>query len=133
MKAARYDMRAQRWAPFFDTLTFIGLDLTGQPMAMQVRGYRDQEGTPLIDLAVAAPGAEGLSVIVTTDDADVPTSVVTIQVDQDTIDATLPYPESGVRAGSDVSVFYDFKSPAVGLPLRRWVEGAFVIAAGVTQ
>lgn len=120
-----------RNTPFADSVRFVGLDFTGATFAMQVRLQKAAEGDPLIDLAGATAGSEGLSVIVAEEDG-VDVSTVTIQIDEATIDACLPWPANGQKAGTDVELFYDLVITGGGLPKTRWIEGAFIIREGVT-
>ena len=132
MTPGTLDLRVQRWAPFIDTIAFEGFDFTGATFALQVRQYRDAAGSALISLTGATAGSQGISCVVTTD-AGIPTSTLTIQIEEATIEGTLAYPGSGVKAGSDVTVYYDLVITGGGWPKTRWLQGTFTIEAGVTQ
>jgi len=127
------DLVAQRFTPFIHAIDFIGYDFTGATFKMEVRQYRDQAGAALISLIGASAGSEGISVSVATDDDGIPTSTVTIQIDEATLEAVLPYPDSGVKAGSDVALVWDIHITPSGGTKTRWLQGAFILAAGATQ
>lgn len=138
MTPATLDLRAQRWAPYVETpFAFEGLDFSAATFALQVRRYRDAPGDPLISIAGAAVGSEGISCVVTTDEDDVPTSWLTVQIDEATLEAVDPFTVTdGVpnrKAGTDASLFYDLQITGGGYAKRRWVQGAFTIEAGVVQ
>lgn len=131
MTPATLNFDIQRNAPFKDTIRFRGLDFTGATMAMQFRQYRAAEGDPLIDLANATAGLEGLSVAVADEDG-ITVSTVTIQIDKATVNATLPWPANGQKAGTDPITYHDLKITGGGLPETRWVQGIAPIREGVT-
>lgn len=117
--------------PFLDTIRFRGYDFTGATMAMQFRQYRAAEGSPLISLVNATAGSQGLSVVVTTEDG-VTISTVTIQIDEATVDAVLPWPANGQKFNTDVTTYHDLKITGGGLTKQRWVQGIAMIREGVT-
>lgn len=57
------DIIADRRAAVFDTFAFLGRDLTGATLKLQVRPVRDTTGTPLIALLPAADGDEGVTLL----------------------------------------------------------------------
>lgn len=126
------NLRVNRWTPNIITIDLVGYDLTGGTFAAHVRQYRDATGSPIVALANASAGSQGISVSVVTT-GGIPTSTLTLQYDEATIEGVLAYPGSGVKAGSDVTVYYDLHVTGGGLPKTRLVEGTFTIAAGVTQ
>lgn len=129
MTPVTLDLVAYRWAPFIETpFGFEGFDFSAATIEMQVRLYKDADGAPLIDLAEAAPGTEGVSCALVTVD-DVTTSLLTVQIDEATVNA-MPF---GGEPGSDAPLRYDLKITGGGLPKTRWFQGKFTIAAGVTQ
>lgn len=136
MTAANLPLVAERWTPFLDTLECVGLDLTDGTFAMQVRLYRDAPGDPLLSLTNQTTGTQGLSVAVETVDGE-PVSVITIQIDEATLEALLPFTvTSGApnrKAGTDLALVYDLHVTATGFPKQRFVEGSFTIKAGATQ
>ena len=134
MTPGTLNLTVQRWAPYVATpFIFEGLDFSAATFAMQVRQYRDAEGDPLISLVGAAAGSEGISCAVTTDGDGVDWSYLTVQIDEATIEAVLPWPANGQKANTDVSLYYDLVITGGGYPKTRWVQGSFIIQAGVTQ
>lgn len=131
MTPATLNFDILRNQPFVDTIRFRGLDFTGATMAMHFRQYRAATGDPLIGLANATAGLEGLSVVVTEEDG-ITISIVTIQIDKTTVNATLPWPANGQKANTDVTTYHDLKITGGGLPEMRWVQGIAPIREGVT-
>ena len=123
------DLTVQRWTPFVYQIDFEGLDFTAATMAMHVRLYRDAPGAPLISLGNAAANAEGLSVSVATVD-DTTVSTVQIRINETTAEPLLL---NAGKPGDDVRLVYDLHITGGGFPKTRWVEGALIIRAGVTQ
>jgi hypothetical protein len=126
------NLRVNRWTPNKITIDLVGYDLTGGTFAQQVRSYRDAPGSAIISLTNATAGTQGISVAVVTT-GGIPTSTLTLQYDEATIEGALAYPASGVKAGSDVVVYHDLHVTGGVLPKTRLIEGTFTIAAGVTQ
>ena len=138
MTPAALPLTVQRWAPFVEAaFAFEGFDFSAATFEMQVRSYRDAEGDPLIDLIGATAGTEGISCVVTVDADDVSTSWLTVQIDEVTINAVLPFVVTGGvpnrKANTDVSLYYDLKITGGGYPKTRWAQGSFTIEAGVSQ
>lgn len=136
IQPATHNIAAQRWSPFKYTVDLVGYDFTGGTFAMDVRSYRDAPGSALISLANATAGLQGISVAVVTTEG-VPTSTLTIQIDESTLEALQPFTvTSGVpnrKAGSDLILTYDIHLTGAGFIKSRWFQGSFTIAAGVTQ
>jgi hypothetical protein len=126
------DVRAYRWTPFKELFPIEGINLTGATLAMQVRLYRDAPGDPLISLTASASPAQGLSLSVVTVDG-VPTTTIEARIDEATIEALLPFPDSGVEQGANVELVYDIHITTAALGKRRWIEGAFIIVPGATH
>ena len=123
----------QRWAPYlYAPFAIRGLDMAAATFAMHVRQYRDAAGSPLISLTGQAAGTEGVSCVYATENA-YSTSLITIQINEATIEAVLPFPGSGVKAGASVELVYDLQITGGGLPKTRWFQGAFTIEPGATQ
>jgi hypothetical protein len=123
---------AYRNVPFIKTIRFVGYDFTGDTSAkMQVRLYRGATGDPLISLEVETAGTEGLSWVVTDEDG-VDVSTLTIQIDEATVDACLPWPGNGQASGTDVAVVHDIIIDGGGVPKNRWYQGSFTIREGAT-
>lgn len=128
----RKDWRAYRWAVFDETIVVEGADLAGAALLMQVRGYRDAPGAPLIDLVLAALPAQGLSVTVATV-AGLPTSTIRIRINETTIEQLLPFSASGLEPGAEVELVWDMLITPAGQVKSRWFEGLFIIVPGATQ
>ena len=134
MTPGTFNLTVQRWAPYVATpFAFEGFDFSAATFAMQVRAYRDAEGAALITLAGATAGTEGISCVVTTDADDVDTSWLTVQIDEATIEAVLPWPANGQKSNTDVVLYYDLVITGGGYVKTRWLQGTFTIEAGVTQ
>lgn len=127
---AQLDLTAQRWTPFVYVVDFEGLNLTGATFAADIRLYRDAPGAALIALSNAAANAQGVSVSVTIDGDDVPTSHVQIRINETTLESLLL---GAAGAGRDVDAVWDMHITGGGFIKSRWLEGAFKIRAGVTQ
>ena len=134
MTPGTLNLRAHRWTPFVFVIDFPGFDFTGASFAMQVRGYRDAPGTALISLTTqASPSAEGISVAVATSEG-VPTSSVQIRINETTLEGLLPLSSSGRPAEDpDVPLVWDMHITPAGGSKARWLEGALILVAGVTQ
>lgn len=128
MTPAVAQLDAFRWAYFKEAIPFEGIDFTGATFALQVRSYTDAPDPPLVSLANTASPAEGISVSVATVNG-LPTSTVEIRINETTIE--------GLRftspRGGDLTLAYDLVITLTGLGKRRWLEGPFVVHAGVTQ
>lgn len=131
--AGKNDIRANRWQPFIYTVEFPGFDFTGATMEMQIRAYPDAQGDPLVSLENAISSAQGLSVSVVADADDVPTSTVQIRINETTIEGLIAPPIGFGECNNNVTLAYDLVITGGGYPKTRWMEGAFVIHAGVTQ
>lgn len=131
-----HNITVPRWVPVLLTIDVEAFDYTGGTFAMQVRSYKDAPGAALISLVNATAGLQGISVVVTTT-LGIPTSTFTVQIDEATIEALLPFAvTSGVpnrKPGSDLALVYDLHLTGTDLPKSRWLEGAFTITAGATQ
>lgn len=128
MTPGTLNLRIQRWAPYVETIRFVGFDFSAATLAMQFRLYRDAAGDPLIDLTNAAANAQGLSVTLTTEDG-IPVSTVQIRINETTVEG-LPF---GGKAGADFQTYYDLVVTGGGLPKTRIIQGTATIEAGVTQ
>lgn len=126
------NLRALRWSPFVYQVNWEGEDLAGSTITMEVRLYRDAPGAPLLSLTVQPEGDEGIFVAVV-EEAGVPTSAMVIQIDEATLEALLPFPASGVRAGEDVVLKYAVHITPDGGVKGRWLEGDFIIIPGANH
>lgn len=132
IKPARWDFHAYRGTPFVEIVPFVGFDFTGATFAMDVRIGRDQASgaAALIALTNAASNAQGISVTVTWDDDDVPTSFVQFRINETTLEPLLL---AAAGPGKDIKAAQDFHATGSGLPKTRMFEGDFIIHAGSTQ
>ena len=127
----RLDLTVQRWTQFVYLIDFEGIEFINTSYAMQVRLYRDAPGSPLLSLVTAAAGAEGISTQnVTVNEDGVPVSTIQIRINETTLEGLLL---NAGKPGEDVRLVYDLHITGGGFPKTRWLQGAFVIAAGVTQ
>ncbi|MGV8954235.1 MAG: hypothetical protein ACOH2M_24265 [Cypionkella sp.] len=131
MTPATLNFDIQRNSPFLESIRFRGLDFTAGTFAMQFRAYRGATGAALIDLENATAGTEGLSVVVTTE-GGIPVSEVFFQIDKTTVQATLPWPANGQKAGTDVPIEYDLKVTGGGVDDQPMVAGTATIRERVT-
>lgn len=129
---ARCDLVANRWVPFDYTLVLYGADLTGASFQAQFRLYPDATGAPLIDLANAAPAAQGLSVSVATVDT-IATSKIRICIDEVSLEQLLPFPSNGLEPGTSLDLAWDMLISRADLRKARWFEGTVTLRPGVTQ
>lgn len=130
IKPGQIDLRAYRNVLFRFTFEYRGLDMTGAAIFFQVRQYRDAPGAALIDLEIAAPDTDGISIAVDTVDG-LPVSTVTVFISRATLDAVLPFPGSGAKAGDDVRLVHDLVYDGPGLDRCRLFQGAFILEPGV--
>lgn len=126
------DLTAYRWTPFLNVTEVRGENLTGATFKLQVRLYRDAPGDALINLHNASAGSEGISVSFATVDG-LPVSTITVQIDETTIEALLPFPTGGQAPDGVLELRYDLHITPSGGTKARWLEGKFTIAPGVTQ
>lgn len=120
-------LRVYRNTPFVQVITVANYDFSAATFAAQVRAYRDAAGSALITLGNATAGSQGISCTYSA-----PTSTITLQIDEATIDALLPYPANGVKQGADVVLYWDFHVTGGGLIKTRLLQGTFTIEPGVT-
>lgn len=130
-KTGTLDLNANRWAPFVYTIDFQGYDYSAAAFAMQVRLVKDAAGTPLVSLStVASSSTEGVAMTgVDTDANGVPTTHISIRINETTIDG-LPEPS---ELGDDVVLYYDLQITPSGGDKYRSLEGMFTVKAGVTH
>ena len=131
MTPGQMDLVVYRNAPRNITIDLPGYDWTSAVIAQQIRPYRGQTGTALITLGVATVGTQGISIAVVIE-LGVPTTTLTLQYDEATIDAILPHATSGLEPNSDVLLKHDIIVTPDGGIKARWFEGDFTISEGVT-
>lgn len=90
---AQIDLIADRRAWLYETFAFLGRDLTGATLKLQVRATKDTTGTPLVALTPAADGDQGVTLL---------------YAGTDTVSAHV----AASRVGSDI---YKQTNPATGL------------------
>lgn len=139
--AVTINLEADKRVPFIDvdgaTIVFVGEDFSGGTYAMHIRNNPGDTGTPIISLAGATAGTQGISVTydeeyVYVDETGAeqtgPASLVLIQIDE----ATLEVLSLGTPIDKPVTLFYDLHITPSGAPKRVVAEGHFVINPGVT-
>lgn len=122
------ELTLYRWQPNIVSFAFVGRDFTGATFRAQIRAYLDAPDPALVTLENAAAGSQGISVAVATD-GGVPTSTVTLQFDEVTIEG-LPF--SNPR-GTDPAFVFDLVIDPTDDMKRRWIEGPCIIRGGSTQ
>lgn len=104
--AARLPFAARRNELRVWTMRFVGMDLTGKDMRMQVRRAPDMPGSPLINLeTVTTSSAEGLKLEGVTTEGGIPISTVTGRINKSTMEDAEKLPYSG-EVGSDTRLAY---------------------------
>lgn len=139
--APRIDLTAYKRVPFIDedgaTIVFVGENFAGGAYAMHIRNNPGDNGTPILSLAGAAAGTEGISVTYDTEyvyvdengaEQEGPASLVLIQIDE----ATLEGLSLGTPSDKPVSLYYDLHITPSGASKRVVAEGKFIINPGVT-
>jgi hypothetical protein len=124
---------ANRWEPFVRKISFEGFNYAGATFLMQVRLTRDAAGAALIALDTNAPGVQGVSIdgVVTTD--GIPTTTITIRINELAMEALPPGGPPG-ELGADLTLWWDLQiTPAGGGDKFRALEGKFIVHAGVTH
>lgn len=124
--AARLPLAAWRNEAHSWTMRFVGIDLTGKALRMQVRLAPDTPGAPLIDLGtVDTAAAEGLKFEGVTLRNGVPISTITGRLNKTTMSDAAKLPFGGER-GDDTQLSY-----AMQIDGRTRVYGAFTALAAV--
>lgn len=132
--AAELNISAFKRTPFVDDIAILGPDYTGAAFLMHIRNKNGDTGSPLISLAGATAGSQGISVAY---DADYifnssgdtsPASIITIQIDEATIEAiSLNNPTE-----KPLDLVYDLHVTPTGEPKRVELFGQFIIRPGST-
>ena len=117
----------QKRTPFVESIAFTGLDFTGATFLMHFRNQPGDTGTPVISLANAVAGSQGLSVAVATS-GGVPTSTLTIRIDEATMEG-LPF---AAPTSEYLILHYDLHITPSGGTKRVWLRGLFYVDPGVT-
>lgn len=135
------DLKADKRVPFIDedgaTIVFTAENWTDAAFAMHIRANPGDSGTPVVSLAGATAGTQGISV---TYDADysyiddsgetftLPASLVLIQIDEATLEAL----SLGTPSDKPVTLYYDLHVTPSGGAKRVVSHGKFIIKPGVT-
>ncbi len=135
------DLSADKRVPFIDedgaTIVFVGENFAGGSYAMHIRNHPGDTGTPIVSLAGATAGTQGISVTYDTDyiyvdengdDQTGPASLVLIQIDEATIEGL----SLGTPTDEPVILHYDLHVTPSGAAKRVVSRGKFIIDPGVT-
>lgn len=134
--AANINLAAFKRTPFVIDIAIVGPNYTGAAFAMHIRNHAGDTGSPLITLSAATAGTQGVSAaydpayIYVRDGEEItaPASIVTIQVDEATLEAlSLNNP-----TGKAVALEYDLHITPSGDIKRVALFGSFAIYPGVT-
>lgn len=145
------DLAGDRWVPFIQSLSFVGVNWTGAAFAMHVRATRDVAGTPLVSLTTQTlASAEGVRLIYGGSDtitnhitagrlSAVPSGFLTtdtvllsqlgIRVNETTMEG-LTFP---TERGDDTVLYYDLHVTPSGGEKDLYARGTFTARAGATQ
>lgn len=139
--AVTVNLEADKRVPFVDedgaTFVFVGENFAGGTYAMHIRNNPGDTGTPLISLAGATAGTQGISVTYdpayvyvdeTGTEQEGAASLVLIQIDE----ATIGPLSLGTPSDKPVTLYYDLHVTPSGGVKRVVAEGQFVINPGVT-
>lgn len=132
--AAKLPIAAFKRVPFVDDIAILGPDYTGAAFAMHIRNQPGDTGSPLVSLAGATAGSQGVSVTynaayVYNEVGDTaPASLILIQIDEATIEAlALNNPTN-----APLVLYYDLHVTPSGGVKRVECFGEFTIYPGVT-
>lgn len=128
IQPATLPLVGNRWTPLVYTIQVTGADLSAATFKAQVRLLPGTSGTPLVDLATAALGAEGISCTSATVGADT-VSTITLRVNQSTMSGLPVAPATG----DDVTLYWDMHVTRTGFSKAVYFRGPFTVLAGVTQ
>ena len=109
------------------TIQFRALDFTGATLLMHIRNLPGDTGAPLVSLAGATAGTQGLS-ITTSTVSGATSTFLTIQIDEATLEA-LP---SAAPASLPLALYYDLHITPSGGTKQVWLAGKFTVNPGVT-
>lgn len=108
-------------------IQFKALDFTGAAFLMHIRNLPGDTGSPLVSLAGASAGSQGLSITVETVDG-ITSTYLTIQIDETTMEG-LP---SAAPASLPLTLYYDLHITPSGGVKSVWLAGKFTVYPGVT-
>lgn len=132
IKPGRLPLEGDRWTPFFTSIYFAGVDLSSALFRAHIRLLPDTPGSPLVDLeTVVSSSAQGIRFSnygpqAALGGAD--GSLITIRINETTMEE-MPNP---TEVGDDALFYWDLHVTRSGLK-QRWLEGQFIVRAGVTQ
>lgn len=135
------DLTAYKRVPFIDedgaTIVFVGENFAGGAYAMHLRGNPGDTGAPILSLAGAAAGTQGISVTYDAEyiyedekgvEQEGPASLVLIQINETTLEGL----SLGTPTDKPVALYYDLHVTPSGAPKRVVSQGKFIINPGVT-
>lgn len=140
--AVTLNLEAYKRVPFVDddgaTWVFFGEEWDDATFAMHIRNNPGDTGTPLVSLANASAGSQGISATYeasyvyvdpeTDEEVTGPATLVLVQIDE----ATLESLALGTPYDKPVSLHYDLHVTPSGGSKRIPIEGAFILKPGVT-
>jgi hypothetical protein len=140
--AAIVTLTAYKRVPFVDedgaTWVFFGEEWDDATFAMHIRAHRGDTGTPVVSLANATAGSQGISATYdpayvyvdpqTKEDVTGPATLVLVQIDEATLEAL----SLGTPYDKAIELYYDLHVTPSGMVKRIPVEGAFIVKPGVT-
>lgn len=110
-----------------DTIQFLAYDFTGAAFLMHFRNLPGDTGTPILSLANATAGTQGISITTATVEG-ITSTFLQIQIDEATMEA-LP---TAAPTSDRLTLYYDLHiTPSGGLK-KVWLEGLFIVKPGVT-
>lgn len=131
----RRDLVAPRWEPFVEVFDFVGFNFGAATFLAQVRDRKDG-GFLRADLStVGSVGAEGITIVDVTFDDGVPTTRVSMRINEATMEAMgTPYVAAGAtEAGEDGAIWWGMQIIPSGAVKFSALEGIFTVKAGAVQ
>ncbi|MFN3474095.1 MAG: hypothetical protein ACK4ZW_08625 [Blastomonas sp.] len=138
--AATLNLTAFKRVPFVEsdgaTIVHIGPDWSDAAFKMDIRQAPGDTGTPIITLATATAGSQGISATyeaaylfqVNGTPTTAPATKILIQIDEATIEAL----DLGTPPDEPVELYYDLHATPSGGIKRVLCEGKFTIKPGAT-
>lgn len=132
--AAELNIAAFKRTPFVDSIAILGPNYTSASFLMHIRNKNGDTGTPIISLASATAGTQGISVTYNAayvyDDvgSTAAASVILIQIDE----ATLESLALNNPTDKPVELAYDLHVTPSGGIKRVEIYGQFIINPGAT-
>jgi hypothetical protein len=134
--SARFNIPIDKRTPFKDDFIFVGQNWTGAAFLMHLRNLSGDTGMPIVALASAAAGVQGVSAVynpaysyvldgvATTE----PATIITIQIDELTLEA-IPL---ATPADKDLTLSYDLHVTPTGGLKERELFGNIILTPGTT-